>query len=478
MKKWFALLLACLLLVIAIPPVSAASVTASVKAGSGTVKVGNTVTVTVTHTANTNVAAFDATVNYDAAVLEYVSASGASVSGGAGVLKVSYFATAAPSGKSHSFTLTFKAKATGSSKVSVSSTGISDWNLNSLGSASASTTVSVQNPSLSNNANLTELYVSSGSLSPAFSSKVTSYNITIPYSVTVLTVSAVTADKNAKVEVTGSKNMQVGKNTRVVKVTAPDGTVKSYTLNITRQENTGAATDTEKEPTADASKVTVGEETRYIASDLKGIPLPTGYEQVELTVNDVKFPSVQDKSRAIVLLYLFNEQKSAGEFFVYDTGSMTFSPFASVNMQAGTYAFLTPDNTVTVPEGFTQTFITVNQKTVVAWSFPGQTEPEQYLVYALSPNGNKGLYRYDSVEGTFLRYVADTAVEPSEPDEDLTEEPVPTGFIDKVKQTVSGWAERLGKGRMIAIAAGAGLLLVGLIVLIVLLVNRPKDYKH
>ena len=478
MKKWFALLLACLLLVVAIPPVSAAGASASVKAGSGTVKVGNTVTVTVTHTANTNVAAFDATVNYDAAVLEYVSASGASVSGGAGVLKVSYFATTAPSGKSHSFTLTFKAKAAGSSKVSMSSTGISDWNLNSLGSASASTTVSVQNPSLSNNANLTELYVSSGSLSPAFSSKVTSYNITIPYSVTVLTVSAVTADKNAKVEVTGSKNMQVGKNTRVVKVTAPDGTVKSYTLNITRQENTGTATDTEKEPTADASKVTVGEETRYIASDLKGIPLPTGYEQVELTVNDVKFPSVQDKSRAIVLLYLFNEQKSAGEFFVYDTGSMTFSPFASVNMQAGTYAFLTPDNTVTVPEGFTQTFITVNEKTVVAWSFPGQTEPEQYLVYALSPNGNKGLYRYDSVEGTFLRYVADTAVVTPEPDEDLTEEPTPTGFIDKVKQTVSGWAERLGKGRMIAIVAGAGLLFIGLLVLIVLLVNRPREYKH
>ncbi len=478
MKKWFALLLACLLLVVAIPPVSAAGASASVKAGSGTVKVGSTVTVTVTHTANTNVAAFDATVNYDAAVLEYVSASGASVSGGAGVLKVSYFATTAPSGKSHSFTLTFKAKATGSSKVSMSSTGISDWDLNSLGSASASTTVSVQNPSLSNNANLTELYVSSGSLSPAFSSKVTSYNITIPYSVTVLTVSAVTADKNAKVEVTGSKNMQVGKNTRVVKVTAPDGTVKSYTLNITRQENTGTATDTEKEPTADASKVTVGEETRYIASDLKGIPLPTGYEQVELTVNDVKFPSVQDKSRAIVLLYLFNEQKNAGEFFVYDTGSMTFSPFASVNMQAGTYAFLTPDNTVTVPEGFTQTFITVNEKTVVAWSFPGQTEPEQYLVYALSPNGNKGLYRYDSVEGTFLRYVADTAVATPEPDEDLTEEPAPVGFIDKVKQTVSGWAERLGKGRMIAIAAGAGLLFIGLLVLIVLLVNRPREYKH
>ncbi len=474
-KKWLALFFIGVLLITAVPPVSAAGASVALKASNGTATVGSTVTVTVTHTASTNIAAFDATVNYDAAVLEYVSASGASISGGAGVLKVSYFATAAPTGKGHSFTMTFKAKAAGSSKVSISSTGLADWDVNSLGSASGSTTVNVQNPSLSGNANLTALYVSSGSLSPAFSASVTSYNITIPYAVTVLTVSATTADKNAKVEVTGSKNMQVGKNTRVVKVTAPNGTVKSYTLNITRQENTG--TDPSQPPAnEDAARVTVGEEVRYIAADLKDVPLPTGYETVELTVNDVKFPSVQDKSRAIVLLYLLTETKDAGEFFVYDTGSMTFAPFASTEVAAGTYAFLTPDNSVTVPEGFTQTFITVKEKTVVAWSFPGEDMTDYYLVYALSPTGHTGLYRYDSVEGTFMRYVADPTVAPVEELGEPEEEPA--GFFDKIKQTVSGWAERLGRGRLIAIAAGAGLLLIALIVLIILLANRPKGYKH
>lgn len=287
MKKWIALLLVCIFLLGAVPMVSAASATAKVTANKSTVTVGSTVTVTVTHTANTNVSVFDATLNYDASVLEFVSISGANNGGGAGVLTISYFATAKPSGKSHSFTVTFKAKATGSSKVSMSSTGIADWDLNSLGSASGSTTISVQNPSLSGNADLTELYISSGSLSPAFSPKVTSYNIVIPNNVTVLTVSAETADKNAKITVEGSKNMQVGKNVRKVIVTAPNGTKKTYTLNITRQEGTGNETGTTTAPNApatDASKVTVGEETLYIAKDIKDVTLPAGFEQVALTV--------------------------------------------------------------------------------------------------------------------------------------------------------------------------------------------------
>lgn len=482
MKKVIALLLVCVFLLGAVPFVSAASATAKVTANKSSVTVGSTVTVTVTHTANTNVSVFDATLNYDASVLEFVSISGANNGGGAGVLTISYFATAKPSGKSHSFTVTFKAKATGSCKVSMSSTGIADWDLNALGSASGSTTISVQNPSLSGNADLTELYVSSGTLSPAFSSKVTSYNITIPYNVTTLYVSAETADKNAKTTVEGSANMQVGKNVRKVIVTAPNGTKKTYTLNITRQEGTGNETGTTtapNTPAADASKVTVGEETLYIAKDLKDVALPAGFEQVALTVNDTSFPSVQDKSRAVVLLYLTDANGKNGKFYMYDTAAMTFSEFTHATVEKGVYTFLTPDSNVTVPTAFAQTFLKVGEQTVTAWRFPDAALADYYLVYALSPAGNKGLYQYDTVEGTFQRYTATATVPSDTPvadDEDPAEEK--TGIIATVKGWYNGLLARFGLTRLLILTGGAVLLIAALVVLIVLLAKRPKNCKH
>lgn len=482
MKKCIAVLLVCLFLFTMVPVVSAASAKATVAVNKSTVTVGSTVTVTVTHTATTNVAAFDATISYDAAVLEYVSANGAQSAGGAGVLTVSYFANAQPSGKSHSFTVTFKAKATGNSKVSLSSTGLTDWDFNSLGSASASTTISVQNPSLSGNADLTELYISSGTLSPAFSSKVTSYNITIPYNVTTLYVSAETADKNAKTTVEGSANMQVGKNVRKVIVTAPNGTKKTYTLNITRQEGTGNETGTTtapNTPATDASKVTVGEETLYIAKDLKDIPLPQGFEQVMVTVNDTQFPSAQDKSRTVVLLYLADANGKNGMFYMYDTAVMTFSSFNFATAPQGVYTFLTPDGSAVVPAGFSQTFLKIGEQTIAAWSFPDPAMKDYYLVYALSPTGNKGLYQYDTVEGTLQRYTATVSV-PSDTTEEPLEEPdtAKKGFLATVKGWYDSLLARFGATRLILLTAGAVLLIAALVVLIVLLSKRPKNCKH
>ncbi len=483
MKKCIAVLLVCLFLFTMVPSVWAASATATVTVNKSTVTVGSTVTVTVTHTATTNVAAFDATLNYDAAVLEYVSTSGAQGAGSAGVLTVSYFATAQPSGKSHTFTVTFKAKATGSSKVSLSSTGLTDWDFNSLGSASGSVTVNVQNPSLSGNADLTELYISSGSLSPAFSPKVTSYEIVIPNSVTVLTVSAETADKNATVTVEGSKNMQVGKNVRKVIVTAPNGTKKTYTLNITRQEGTGNVTGGTTTPGTvgqnDASKVTVGEDTLYIAKDLKDVPLPAGFEQVAITVNDTQFPSAQDKSRTVVLLYLTDANGKNGKFYMYDTAAMTFSEFSFTAAPAGVYTFLTPDSGVHVPAGFSQTFLKVGEQTITAWSFPDAVMKDYYLVYALSPAGNKGLYQYDALEGTLQRYTA-VLTTPNDSTEVGNELPPDekTGFVATVKGWYDSLLTRFGATRLIVLAAGAVLLIAALIVLIVLLAGRPRNCKH
>ncbi|MBE6161074.1 MAG: cadherin-like beta sandwich domain-containing protein [Firmicutes bacterium] len=95
-------------------------------------------------------------------------------------------------------------------------------------------------------ATLKTLSVSGYTLSPKFSPKTTSYAITVNNNITGLDVTALPNDENAKVEISGNKNWQVGVNNIKIKVTAVDGTVNTYVVAVTRKDKDGKDTTTKK----------------------------------------------------------------------------------------------------------------------------------------------------------------------------------------------------------------------------------------
>jgi uncharacterized repeat protein (TIGR02543 family) len=92
----------------------------------------------------------------------------------------------------------------------------------------------------SNNANLSNLSVSGHTISPAFGVNVISYTLTVPNSVSSITIGATKADNNASVTGAGAKDITVGSNLFDIVVTAEDGTTKTYTITLTRSEAGGA----------------------------------------------------------------------------------------------------------------------------------------------------------------------------------------------------------------------------------------------
>ena len=88
----------------------------------------------------------------------------------------------------------------------------------------------------SNNNNLNELSVSNVTLNPAFNSSITSYNSTVDYDISKVTVDATKADSKATISGLGSYDLKVGTNAIKVDVKAEDGSVKTYTITITRKE--------------------------------------------------------------------------------------------------------------------------------------------------------------------------------------------------------------------------------------------------
>ena len=125
---------------------------------------------------------------------------------------------------------------TGSKTLSVGSNTVSVV-VTSQSGAKKTYTVTVTRKA-SSDATLKSLKVSSGTLSPTFASGTTSYILTVPYSVTSLTVTPTVNNSEAKASVTGNTSLVVGTNTVSIVVTAGDGTKKTYTITVTRSKDT------------------------------------------------------------------------------------------------------------------------------------------------------------------------------------------------------------------------------------------------
>lgn len=91
----------------------------------------------------------------------------------------------------------------------------------------------------SNNTYLSNLTLAEKSFS--FNKTQKTYNIDVPYETTTATITATPEYKDATATVNGPNFLSVGLNTYTVTVTAEDGTVDTYTLNITRGQSTNTS---------------------------------------------------------------------------------------------------------------------------------------------------------------------------------------------------------------------------------------------
>lgn len=147
-------------------------------------------------------------------------------------------------------------------KVSFSVSGCEDPNMQSIKIDSTSVTLKAKtsenktntNDTQSSNANLKTLGISPKEYDfTGFTKNTTEYTAkAIPSTVDSLKVTAIAAEKNAKVKITGNTNLEVGTNTIKIVVTAPDGkTTKTYSIRVTKlateDDKPGNVIDDEKE---------------------------------------------------------------------------------------------------------------------------------------------------------------------------------------------------------------------------------------
>lgn len=227
--------------------VYAADATLAISVSSSTVNLGDEFTVTVTFSSNVNSLYLSWILDFggSSSIIEFLpttaqSAEIADASLGVGVGLLSQKIDVAAS-EQRALTKTYRFRANAVGEVSFSLRNIENFGFNdgedprAIATEAKNASVNIVKRTLSSNANLSSLSTSVGTLTPAFSANVTEYRVEVANSAAVVYLYYSAADPDAKTSLAGAdENLEVGDNRRVIVVTAPDGTVKRYTVNIVR----------------------------------------------------------------------------------------------------------------------------------------------------------------------------------------------------------------------------------------------------
>lgn len=109
---------------------------------------------------------------------------------------------------------------------------------NSVSVASKTITVTVTNPPATNNF-LSSLSTNVGTIN--FNKNTNNYTLIVAHNVTSATISATAEDAKATVSGTGAKNLAVYSNNIPIRVTAENGAVRTYNVNLVRRDADGLA---------------------------------------------------------------------------------------------------------------------------------------------------------------------------------------------------------------------------------------------
>ena len=411
MKKLFILFLCVALFCLGCSISVFASASASVSVSSSSPQVGDTVSITFKLSGSEKIGAVTADFDFDSAKLQYVSCSGTNMGFFASNLVTASRIrvldtdmTAVNPVASYSITLTFKTLAIGTAEVSLVD-GLLENENGAMGSATATASVTIKakpSPSLSSNCNLSALKVPQGcTLSPAFSSSITQYTCTVPYSVKSFPIETTRSDSKASIEFIGKVSLDVGKNTRSVRVTAEDGTTKTYTITITRQAE-GSAEPTPTPPVEQPT--TPPEQPLTVTVDGKNFTLeeqiakelPSGFALEEYTYSG---RTIQTAVLSDVRLVLLSDDADS-YFYILNEINHTFTVFQTLTSSAQTVYTVLSFSIQALPVSWRTAVFEVAGVSYSAWQ--SDVLGEGYYVISAMNNttGEKYLCVYCAEDGT------------------------------------------------------------------------------
>lgn len=356
--------------------VSAASGTVTMTSNRTQVVVGNTVTYTVTVKAPSNkkLGVFQYYISYDSSMLSLTSGE----SSGAPVF------TGSESSKTYTFKFKAKKAGTATVKFNVSGGYTFDQEKLTLSSPSKSVKIITQSQleaSYSKNNYLSSLAVTGKSISPTFNKNTLTYSLEVENDITSVNVTGKVEDSRSSVVGLGTHQLSEGVNKINIKVTAQNGSTRTYVLNVTRKELAPIVVE------VNGNSYNVVRKKDLITSP------NSNYEDTIIKINEEEVPAFVNNVTNTTLVGLKDSDGNI-ELYSYLNDTYTlYREFAFSNI------IVTENEITEVPDGFKETKISVDDKEITAYQ--KEDDKNFYLIYATNiSNGITDFYQYDSKENT------------------------------------------------------------------------------
>ncbi|NLZ45690.1 MAG: hypothetical protein GX896_03260 [Clostridiales bacterium] len=291
-KKLLSLSLSVLTLCLFFSITAFAEGTVSITTSSNDVAVGGEITVVVNFSStDKDIQSAEARLEYDDSIIEISSDSPVKGTGGIALLK-----GFADNSDTISFTIKFKSLKTGTSKLKLTDSYLTNQSNDSLGSPTGEKSISVlgADDPVIGDSTLRSIELSEGTLTPAFSPDITEYTVEIGSDVKSLYVTGQTNVPKALIWFSGGFEevkpvsgrsplpykgkivIAEGDNKRTIRVTAVDGTQTSYNINfkVGAGATTTPPTTSTKNPSSDPTTSTeIGQGSNIIKNSISTAPL-------------------------------------------------------------------------------------------------------------------------------------------------------------------------------------------------------------
>lgn len=176
----------------------------------------------------------------------------------------------------------------------------------------------------------------------------------------------------------------------------------------------------EVNPLDEAVELDLDGKALYMWRDLSTVELPEGFEKGSITYEGKEVEAAVNQSRKLTLVYLTDGEGNNGDFYIYDSVTEEVYYYTSIETSLS-YIMLQPDDSVEIPQGYVESKLIIDGKSIKAWVLESDPDTGFYLVYGMDSEGNRGFYTYDSVEGTMQRFTERVVIIEVEPEEEVVE---------------------------------------------------------
>lgn len=296
---------------------------------------------------------------------------------------------------SKSYSTTVKGNSVGTiscnvSGVRITSMSSSDWQYLGNKTVNIKVTEPVYTPPkvYSKNNNLSSLSIEGYQISPAFNKNTLEYSVELPNEVTKIKIVTKKEDSTAKVTGDGEFEVIEGLNKIEIKVTAENGSVKTYVINATVKE-------------LDPIIIKIDNQEYNVVRKKEQLKSPnSNFIETTIKINDSEVPAFENKKINYILVGLKDAQGDIS-LYIYNEKNNTYTPYQEYNFKSSIICIL--DDASQIPKGYTKTKIKMNGKSTAVYK--SSNSSKFYLFYGINvETGKKSLYVYDSIEETIQRY--------------------------------------------------------------------------